>query len=81
MIRLEHIIEDLGENKVIVYEFSNDIIIPTEETVMSRLEAITSFNIVGEMINGDIKLFSEEDPIEDSDEAILEYMGLEIDDD
>lgn len=79
---MKFVIEDIGDNKVSLYELNGKEYLAVPELVMSRIEAFSQYDIGGEIINGELKLFLEEydKDEEDTDEEILDYMGVEEDD-
>jgi len=74
---MKYVVEDIGEGRVAVYEFFDDTYTETP-IVMSRREAYMEFDVVGELVDGEVSLFSPSDEDEDLD---LVYYGVDEDDD
>ena len=78
---MSFVIEDIGENKVAMYEMHGREPIRVPELVMSRQEALSLYDVRGEIIAGNLNLFDDEEDDFEKPEEILDYMGVEEDED
>ena len=75
------VIEDIGDNKVALFELHGKEPIRVPELVMGRQEAFSLYDVKGEIVAGNLTLFDDEGDEDEKPDEIMDYMGIEEDED